>query len=102
MEEIKLIKRMFKIQIRYIQCDDEIQQDMKFERYTNIKDIRIKGGGGTDFRPVFDLIDKKNYKPNAVLYFTDGHGDYPAMSKYNTLWVMKENFCKKYYCKKYF
>lgn len=93
MEEIKLIKRMFKIKIRYIQCDDEIQQDMKFERYTDVNKIHIKGGGGTDFRPVFDLIEKKHYNPNAILYFTDGQGDYPESSKYNTLWVLSDKDC---------
>ena len=93
MEEIKLIKRMFKIKIRYIQCDDEIQQDMKFERYTDVNKIRIKGGGGTDFRPVFKLIEDKHYNPNAILYFTDGQGDYPEMSKYNTLWVLSDKEC---------
>ena len=93
MEEIKLIKIMFKIKIRYIQCDSEIQQDMKFERYTDVNKIRIMGGGGTDFRPVFDLIDKNHYNPNAILYFTDGKGDYPKYSKYNTLWVLSDREC---------
>lgn len=93
MEEIKLIQRMFKIKIRYIQCDDDIQQDIEFKRYTDINQIRIKGGGGTDFRPVFDWIEKNHYNPNAILYFTDGAGDYPEMSKYNTLWVLSDKEC---------
>ena len=88
MEEIILIRRMFKIEIRYIQCDTEITQDIKLKRYTNVEDIAIKGGGGTDFRPVFDYIKQKNYKPNAILYFTDGQGAYPEKSNIDTLWII--------------
>ena len=79
---------MFKIEIRYIQCDTEVTQDIKLKRYTNVEDIAIKGGGGTDFRPVFDYIKQKNYKPNAILYFTDGQGAYPEKSNIDTLWII--------------
>lgn len=95
MEEIKLIQRMFKIKIRYIQCDSRIQSNFEFTRSTNIDNIEIKGGGGTDFIPVFDLIEKKHYNPNAILYFTDGQGYYPKISKYNTLWILSDEECLK-------
>ena len=90
MEEIILIRRMFKVEIRYIQCDTRVVQDIKLKRYTNIEDIEIKGGGGTDFRPVFEYIKQKNYKPNAILYFTDGCGDYPENSNIDTLWILDD------------
>lgn len=96
MQEIKLIQRMFKIKIRYIQCDAYIQDNFEFKRYMKINDIEIKGGGGTDFRPVFKLIDEKHYNPNAILYFTDGIGDYPETSKYNTLWILSNKECLQY------
>ena len=88
MNEIILIRRMFKVDIRYIQCDTRVVQDIMLKRYTNIENIEIKGGGGTDFRPVFEYIKKKNYKPNAILYFTDGCGDYPESSNIDTLWIL--------------
>lgn len=96
MQEIKLIQRMFKIKIRYIQCDASIQSNFEFKRYTDIDKIPILGHGGTDFRPVFNLIDEKHYNPNAILYFTDGKGDYPKTSKYNTLWVLSDSTCLDY------
>jgi predicted metal-dependent peptidase len=40
---------------------------------------------------VFDLIQKKHYKPNLLLYFTDGCGDYPEKTNINTLWVLDDN-----------
>lgn len=96
MEEIILIRRMFKVDIRYIQCDTRVRQDIKLKRYTDINKIEIKGGGGTDFRPVFEYIKQKNYKPNAILYFTDGEGDYPAKSNIDTLWILSDDSCMEY------
>ena len=75
-----------KINLHIIQCDDEIQEHVKitsqseFDQY--IRNMTIKGLGGTDFRPVFTAIDKlikekefSNLK--GVIYFTDGYGVFP-------------------------
>ena len=96
MEEIILIRRMFKVEIRYIQCDTEIKQDIKLKRYTDIENIEIKGGGGTDFVPVFEYIKQKHYTPNAILYFTDGQGRYPEKSNIDTLWILSDDDCLRY------
>ncbi|MEW5972138.1 MAG: VWA-like domain-containing protein [Pseudomonadota bacterium] len=36
------------------------------------------GQGGTDFRPVFDWVGRSGEDFDALVYFTDGKGDYPA------------------------
>lgn len=36
------------------------------------------GQGGTDFRPVFDWVARSGESFDALVYFTDGRGDYPA------------------------
>lgn len=75
-----------KINIRIIQCDDKIEDEIKIESKedfdTYMKFMQIKGFGGTDFRPVFErvdeLINKKEFKKlKGVIYFTDGYGQYP-------------------------
>jgi predicted metal-dependent peptidase len=91
LNEICLIRKLFKVDIRYIQCDTDIHMDKKLKRSTDMSKIKIYGHGGTDFRPVFDLIQKKHYKPNLLLYFTDGCGDYPEKTNINTLWVLDDN-----------
>lgn len=91
LNEICLIRKLFKVDIRYIQCDTDIHVDRKLKRNTDISKIKIYGHGGTDFRPVFELIKKKHYKPNLLLYFTDGCGEYPEKSNINTLWVLDDN-----------
>lgn len=35
------------------------------------------GQGGTDFRPVFEWMDASGERFDALVYFTDGRGDYP-------------------------
>jgi predicted metal-dependent peptidase len=48
------------------------------------------GGGGTDFRPFFALIDDGDADATTVaVYLTDGHGDFPAAEPaYPVLWVV--------------
>lgn len=91
----KLFFRRFNLHI--LQCDAKLQRDNKitsipeFERY--IANLEIVGGGGTDFCPVFEHIDKliqtgelKNLK--GMLYFTDGRGVYPSQTpEYETTFV---------------
>ena len=76
-----------KINLHIIQCDAAVQEDAKitkqeeFDAY--LKTMRIRGLGGTDFRPVFSYVDKlieqrefQNLK--GLIYFTDGFGSFPA------------------------
>jgi predicted metal-dependent peptidase len=46
-----------------------------------------KGGGGTDFRPVFDEIEDMGVEPGALVYFTDSYGTFPEEApSYPVLW----------------
>ena len=75
-----------KINLHIIQCDTKVQHDEKIttqaelDRY--MKDMMLYGFGGTDFRPVFEYVDKliadkefTNLK--GLIYFTDGFGTFP-------------------------
>lgn len=75
-----------KLRVHIIQCDCYVQEDVKVtcekEWKEYLRHIKIQGGGGTDFRPVFRYVNEmladgrlKNLK--ALLYFTDGDGIYP-------------------------
>lgn len=74
-----------KLRLRIIQCDTEICSDEIIggdeDFKEKMKDFKLEGGGGTDFRPVFERLsaDKKHgAKIRALLYFTDGYGTFPA------------------------
>jgi predicted metal-dependent peptidase len=46
-----------------------------------------QGGGGTDFRPIFGLLD--THEPDVLIYLTDGYGDFPDQApRMPTLWVV--------------
>ena len=94
-----LFFRRFNLHI--IQCDAKVQRDDKitnlaeFERY--ITNLEVCGGGGTNFCPVFEHIDKliakgklRNLK--GMLYFTDGRGIYPSvLPKYEVTFVFLQH-----------
>jgi predicted metal-dependent peptidase len=51
---------------------------------------RLAGGGGTDFRPVFDWVAQQGMRPDALVYFTDACGTFPASPpEYPVLWLVK-------------
>ena len=50
--------------------------------------LHAKGGGGTDFKPGFEYIEKEALMPSCVIYFTDGWcSSFPKDPDYPTLWV---------------
>jgi predicted metal-dependent peptidase len=50
--------------------------------------LEPKGGGGTDFRPVFEWVEQNQLMPACLIYLTDlcCHS-YPAPPDYPVLWV---------------
>lgn len=46
-----------------------------------------KGGGGTDFRPVFDWIQESGEEFSACVYLTDMYGSFPESEILPTMWV---------------
>ena len=51
-------------------------------------EIRKQGGGGTDFRPVFDWIDQEGIRPKCLIMLTDLEGWFPDREPgYPVLWV---------------
>lgn len=89
-----------KINLHIIQCDAEIQQDVKItsqqELDDYIKDMKLFGFGGTDFRPVFEYVEKLREEREfsdlkGLIYFTDGDGKFPKkMPDYKTAFVFIE------------
>ena len=59
--------------------------------------MKIRGLGGTDFRPVFqkvdELIKEKEFRNlKGLIYFTDGYGTFPAKKPdYDTAFVFIED-----------
>jgi len=90
-----------RINVHIVQCDAQIQSDEvitsseDFDRYLDTMEIR--GLGGTDFRPVFDYVDRLLREGEfsdlkGLIYFTDGLGIYPpSRPAYKTAFVFVES-----------
>ncbi len=49
----------------------------------------MHGGGGTDFRPVFEEIAERGIVPTVLVFFTDGYGVFPDEApNYPVIWIM--------------
>ena len=73
--------------------DAAVTPPLPFENVGDLMGIIPYGGGGTDFRVIFDYIHD-NYEdelPACLVVFTDGYGPYPAESEtmgIPVLWII--------------
>lgn len=86
--EIKAIMSSFdKVKVRLTFCDAQATPFIELDEF-DVTMIKPVGGGGTDFKPVFNLITKEQNDPVALLYFTDLQGDFPvSRPNYDTIWI---------------
>lgn len=69
-------------------CDARVHRVDEFTPDDRLE-LHSVGGGGTDFRPVFDAIDARGEPPACLIYLTDGYGTFPDVApEYPVLWVM--------------
>jgi len=75
-------------EIDLITADTKIQSHQVFLPGEALS-YELSGGGGTDFRPVFEYIEYSIDYPTLLLYFTDGEGIFPQTEpRYDLLWIM--------------
>ena len=71
--------------IRVIYCDAAVNHVDVFEQ-GETPTFNMHGGGGTDFRPPFAMIEKEGAAPDALVYLTDMYGPFPADPGFPVLW----------------
>jgi predicted metal-dependent peptidase len=73
--------------IHVVYCDAAVQSWQQFGPSEPIQ-LEPKGGGGTDFRPVFEWVEENQIEPVCLIYLTDlcCHS-YPVPPDYPVLWV---------------
>ena len=89
-----------KVNIRILQCDDQIRSDTVLHDLEDLKDYMehctLAGGSATDFRPVFQHVERLRAEGaftslRGLIYFTDGMGIYPQKRPpYETTFVLLE------------
>lgn len=78
-------------EVDWILCDAEVAATGKFRHVGEVDKLELKGGGGTDFRPVFAHLAAlpKRDQPDILIYVTDGFGSAPANPPpYKVVWAM--------------
>lgn len=77
--------------MRLLACDAEVSLDKTLSPWDTLPS-ELGGGGGTDFRPVFDRINKDPRAPACCVFFTDLCGSFPRRHPhYPVVWVTKED-----------
>lgn len=73
--------------VHIVWCDSKVQHVQTFEQGEQLTP-EARGGGGTDFRPVFRWIEEQGIEPQALIYITDMYGYFPDQAPdYPTIWV---------------
>ena len=76
--------------------DTVVTEPIPFESVDDLLAIIPYGGGGTDFRVIFEYIQYELYDnlPACIVVFTDGQGPYPVESQamgIPVLWILDNN-----------
>jgi predicted metal-dependent peptidase len=84
-----ILRYLEDVNVMTVDCNEAPIQRV---RPRSLRELKITGGGGTDFRPVFNRLQKERLMPDLLVYFTDGFGEFPATPpKYPVLWVLTRN-----------
>lgn len=78
MSEVDGVLKAVGAEVDFISIDADIHSELK------VHDVKsaiaaLKGGGGTDFRPLFERIEQMRPRPDVCVFATDGYGPAPAV-----------------------
>lgn len=69
-------------------CDAKVHKVEELDNSADLDGLKPYGGGGTDFRPVFDWVYNEGINPDALVYFTDMLGEFPKTEpRYPVIWA---------------
>ncbi len=85
---LETLMRNYRVLKLTILCSDAaVQGRWEVKSLSELKKIEFIGGGGTDFRPVFEFATEKRAK--FLIFLTDGDGIFPEKKpKFPVLWVV--------------
>jgi predicted metal-dependent peptidase len=93
LSEVSALKGQMRARVTLLACDSDIAGDAPwvFEPWEEFTcPAKLKGGGGTDFRPVFDWLQQTHQQPELLVYFTDADGPFPKVEpNFPVIWLVK-------------
>ncbi|CRI64175.1 conserved hypothetical protein [Thiocapsa sp. KS1] len=91
--EIDALKGQVRARVTLLPCDAALCEGapFRFEPWETFRlPERIRGGGGTSFRPVFQWVERMGERPDLLVYFTDAQGDFPPVEPpFPVIWLVK-------------
>ena len=92
--EIDAIKSTVRAKVTLHACDAQLAEGgpWEFEPWDEFStaSMKLKGGGGTKFTPVFDWVNQQDTMPDLLIYFTDAEGEFPKSEPaYPVIWLVK-------------
>ena len=98
-EIINISKSFNNITMKVIVCDCEIKDvyDVKNGSIQTILDLKIRGGGGTSHKPVYDYVRTNLPNTKFIINFTDGYSSFPKYEEIKTIWILTKDSCKDEY-----
>lgn len=77
--EARGVLRAVRADVQLVACDAQVHALKPVQRWEQIPGL-LKGGGGTDFRPVFDALARAKPRPEVVIVMTDLYGPAPELT----------------------
>ena len=90
-ELVGLLESFGRYELTLICCDEEVRSVREYgpDNPLTVEDLQFEGGGGTDFRPVFEWVEANQAELNVMVFLTDGDGPAPASGPgYPVLWAL--------------
>ena len=85
-------KKGIKVRGTLLYCDAKVANSVDISNKADVMRSVPMGGGGTDFRPVFNWIDQNIKKCAGLVYLTDAYGSFPSEHNgYPVIWVITGN-----------
>ena len=87
-EAYNMVSAFNYVDMTVISCDAKVHTVTTVHSRSDLEKVRLVGGGGTDFRPVFDWVREHKPHTNGLVYFTDLMGTFPNEApSFKVLWI---------------
>jgi predicted metal-dependent peptidase len=93
-EVLGIVTAFDNIELTVLTCDAAVHTVCVVNGASDMTNIKMKGGGGTDFKPVFKWLEENKPNLRVLVFLTDGYGDFPKESDIKTLWVISKQGIK--------
>lgn len=87
--EADSVLKTLRAPVTFLACDCACEEPVVVRTARELAS-KMKGGGGTDFRPIFKAVEDLRPRPNVFIFITDGMGPAPDVQPagFETIWVI--------------